>query len=187
MTKPKQKSTSSWTDIKTRLASFDRSGLLDLVHDLYTLSKDNQVFLHTRFGDSDDVLRPYKNTLQRWISPDVLRNQDVSVSKAKRAISAYRKAIGDSAGLAELMVFYCERATHFSLDFGMDEEGYLDALIRMFAQALRVLQHLPAADRESLMVRLNWVRASCQDFGYGVGDTMDDLYCEHTESDSDVP
>jgi hypothetical protein len=160
---------------------------LDLVHDLYALNKDNQTFLHTRFGESGDVLRPYKNTLQRWLSPDVLRNQDVSVSKAKQAISAYRKALGDSAGLAELMVFYCECSTHFSLDVGMNDEGFFDALIRMFAQALPVIQQLPAADRDALMVRLDWVRASCHDLGYGVGDAMDDLHCEHTESDSDEP
>ena len=49
---------------------------------------------------------PYKETLDRWLCPDVLRNQDTSVVKAKQAISSYRKAVGDLAGLAELMVFY---------------------------------------------------------------------------------
>ena len=86
-------------------------------------TKDNQVFLHTRFGLGEDVLKPYRETLGRWLLPDVLRNQDTSVAKAKQAISSYRKAVGEPAGLAELMVFYCESAAGFSNDVGNQDEG----------------------------------------------------------------
>src|SRR6476646_11703592 len=109
----------SWTDVKVKLASFDRLGLLGLIQDLYTAHKDNQAFLHTRSGLGADVLQPYKETLDRWLWPDVLRNQDTSVVKAKQAISSYRKAVGDLTGLAELMVFYCERAAEFCSDVGI--------------------------------------------------------------------
>ena len=44
----------SWTDVKTKLADFDRTGLLGLVHDLYMASKDNQAFLHARFALAGD-------------------------------------------------------------------------------------------------------------------------------------
>jgi hypothetical protein len=30
-------------------------------------AKDNQSFLHARFGLGDDVLKPYKETLERWL------------------------------------------------------------------------------------------------------------------------
>ena len=124
----------SWTDVKAELANFDWLGLLSLIQDLYAAHKDNQTFLHARFGLGADVLKPYKETLDRWLWPDVLRNQDTSVVKAKQAISSYRKAVGDSAGLAELMVFYCERAAGFCNDLGNQDEGYFDALVRMFEQ-----------------------------------------------------
>jgi hypothetical protein len=62
----------------------------------------------------------------------VLRNQDTSVSQAKRAISDYRKAVGDPDGLAELMVFFCEQAAGFCDDICSDDKGYFDALVRMF-------------------------------------------------------
>jgi len=90
--------------------------------------KDKQTFLHTRFGLGEDVLKPYKETLDRWLWPDVLRNQDISVAKAKQAISSYRKAVGEPAGLAELMVSYCESAAGFSDNIGYQDEGYFDAL-----------------------------------------------------------
>ena len=98
----------TWTDVKAKLASFDRLGLLGLIQDLYAAHQDNQAFLHARFGLGEDVLKPYKEKLDRWLWPDVLRNQDTSVVRAKQAISGFKKAVGDPAGLAELMVFYCE-------------------------------------------------------------------------------
>ena len=124
-TKLQSKSQPTWTDVKAKLAEFDRAALLDLIHNLYAAHKDNQLFLHARFGLEKDVLEPYKETIDRWLWPDVLRNQDTSVARAKQAISAYKKAVGDPAGLAELMVFYCERASGFCSDIASDDEEFL--------------------------------------------------------------
>jgi len=132
-----------------------------------------------RFALGSDVLKPYKTTIDRWLWPDIFRNQDTSVSKAKKAISDYKKAIGQPEGLAELMVFYCERASGFSNDVGLQDEGYFDALVRMFEQALKVIHSLPEDARPDLLDRLDAVRHTCYNFGYGVGDDMDDLFAEH--------
>ena len=164
-----------WTDVKAKLASLDRIALTGLIQDLYAAQKDNQTFLHTRFGLSEDVLKPYKETLERWLWPDVLRNQDTSVTNAKQAISSYRKAVGEPAGLAELMVFYCESAAGFSKDVGYQDEGYFDALVHMFAQALKVTRQLSPGERAALIVRLGRVRTISHHLGYGVGDDMDSL------------
>ena len=105
MTKRESKMEPTWTDVKAKLAAFDRTALLDLIHHLYAAHKDNQAFLHARFGLGEDVLEPYKKTLARWLWPDPFRNQDTSVSKAKQAISHYKKAVGDPTGLTELNGF----------------------------------------------------------------------------------
>jgi hypothetical protein len=65
MTKRVPRSKPTWTDVKAKLAGFDRSGFVGLIQDLYTAQKDNQTFLHTRFGLGEDVLKPYKETLDR--------------------------------------------------------------------------------------------------------------------------
>jgi hypothetical protein len=150
-----------------------------LVQDLYAAHKDNQTFLHTRFGLGEDVLKPYKETLERWLWPDVLRNQDISVAKAKQAISSYRKAVGEPAGLAELMVSFCESAAGFSDSIGYQDEGYFDALVHMFEQALKATCHLPAGDRDAVIARLDRVRTISHNVGYGVGDDMDDLLAKY--------
>jgi hypothetical protein len=162
-----------------KLASVEREGLMGLIHDLYAAHKDNQTFLHTRFGLGEDVLEPYKETLDRWLWPDVLRNQNTSVAKAKQAISSYRKAVGEPAGLADLMAFYCERASGFSNDVGYQDEGYSDALINMFDQAIKVTRQLSAGDRDALIARLDRVRTISHNLGYGVGDAMDSLLADN--------
>ncbi|MGD0830047.1 MAG: hypothetical protein ABR907_03830 [Terracidiphilus sp.] len=153
---------------------------MGLIQDLYAADKDNQTFLHTRFGLGEDVLKPYKDTLDRWLWPDVLRNQDISVAKAKQAISSYRKAVGDPAGLAELTVSFCENAVGFSSDVGYQDEGYFDALVRMYEEALKTTHQLPAEERDALIARLDRARAISHDFGYGVGDDLDSLLAEYT-------
>jgi hypothetical protein len=168
----------SWSDVRNKLADFDRPGLIGLVQDIYAASKDNQAFLHARFGLGDDVLKPYKVTIDRWLWPDVFKNQDTSVAKAKKPIADYKKAIGQPEGLAELMVFFCERAVGFSSDIGLQDEGYFDALVRMFGQALKVMDALPEAPRSALLGRLDAVRRLGHNLGYGVGDDMDDLLAE---------
>lgn len=65
MAKPKPKSPPTWTDVKAKLADFDRAALLGLIQNLYAAHKENQTFLHARFGLAEDVLEPYKKTIDR--------------------------------------------------------------------------------------------------------------------------
>ena len=109
----------------------------------------------------------------------MLRNQDISVAKAKQTISTYRKAVGEPAGLAELMVSFCESAAGFSDNIGYQDEGYFDALVHMFEQALEVTCQLPEGNRDALIARLDRVRTISHNFGYGVGDDMDDLLAKY--------
>lgn len=179
MARRQPQSQPTWTDVKAKLAGFDRLGLLGLIRDLYAANKDNRTFLHARFGLGQNVLAPYKEALDRWLWSDVLRNQDTSVVKAKQAISSYRKAVGELSGLAELMVFYCEPAAGFCNDVGYQDDGYFDALVGMFEQALKAIARLPTSDRNALMSRLDRVRVISHNFGYGVGDDMDSLLGEY--------
>jgi hypothetical protein len=125
------------------------------------------------------VLKPYKATIDRWLWPDVFKNQDTSVARAKKAITDYKKAVGQPESLAELMVFYCERAAGFSSDVGLQDAGYFDALVRMFEQALLIIDGISRERQSALLVRLHVVRGLGHNLGYGVGDDMDDLLARH--------
>ncbi len=109
----------------------------------------------------------------------MFKNQDTSVAKAKKAIADYRRAVGQPEGMAELMVFFCERAVGFSNDVGLQDESWFDALVRVFDQGGKAVDVLPEGRRHELWMRLDAVRRLGHNLGYGVGDDMDRLLAVH--------
>ena len=148
----------TWSDVRTELLDFDRAGLRGLVQDLYTASKDNQAFLHARLGLGHDPLQPFKASISRSISPDLMKGQPISVSKAKKAIADYKKAIGCPDGMAELSIFYCEEAFGFLESCSIEDESYFAALIRMYGRSLEFVSSLPPAGRATYLERLDKLR-----------------------------
>jgi|SRR5580765_2404490 len=101
--------------------------------------------------------------------------------KPSRRSPITKKPVGDPVGLTELMVFYCGQAAGYCQDIGYQEEGFFGALVRMFEQALKSANTLPANDRDSLIARLNRVRKISHAFGYGVGDDVDYLLAKYVK------
>jgi hypothetical protein len=108
-----------------------------------------------------------------------MKGQNVSVAKAKKAISDYKKAIGLPQGIAELSVFYCKEAVSLLSWCGMDDYA---ALVRMFEQALTAVDRLPASERAFFYERLNPVRSTASNLGWGVKDAFDDLWYSRVET-----
>jgi len=172
------KSKPTWADVRSKLAGFDRAALLNVLQDLYAADDDNRAFLHARFGLGEDPLMVYKETIDRWLWPDAFEGQKTSVSKAKKAISLYRNALGDQVGVAELLVFYCEQAAGFCQEVDHRDAAYLNALVRAFKQALHAAGKLPGNLQNGFLVRLDRVRCIGRQLGNGVGGDMDILLSE---------
>jgi len=168
----------SWKTIKALLKSFDRAGLMGLVQGLYALNKDNKAFLHARLGLGSDQLAPYKAIISRWICPDLMRNQLISISKAKKAISDYKKAIGQPAGAAELSIFYCEEALSFVESCAFEDERYYAALIRMYGRAVQCVLELSPAERRDFAERIRRLRSRARPIGWGIDDEFNSIWYE---------
>jgi len=175
MAKPQTKPLPTWNDVKEKLADFDRREMLGLIHDLYGAHRENQAFLHARLGLGEDLLKPYKEVIDRWVWPDVMGNENASVGKARKAISDYKKDLGNPAGLAELWVFYCERAAGFCEDCGYHDMAYLQGLMHAFEQAAALAGSVPGRVRKALIARLDRVCEVAQGFGYGVGEHLNSV------------
>jgi hypothetical protein len=103
------------------------------------------------------------------------RGQETSVSRAKRAITDYKKAIGDPEGPAELTVFYCERALD-SVGMCAIKMQHISVLsCACSEQALNTTANLKTNVQSDLLTRLDRVRSIGHEFGYGVGDDMEVL------------
>jgi hypothetical protein len=166
----------TWSDVRAFLLTFDRAGLQGLIQDLYGVSKDNQAFLHARFGLGPDQLKPYKGTISRWINPNLMNNQRVSISKAKKAIADYEKAIGRPEGLAELSIFFCEEAFSFVESCSFSDERYFVALVGMYDQSVNFVLSLPLAARRAYVERLRKLRSRAKHVDWGVEDELNDRW-----------
>ena len=166
----------TWNNVRVALLHFDRAGLLGLLQDLYTANKDNQAFLHARLGLGHDQLQPFKATISNWICPDVTKNRPISVSKAKKAIADYKKAIGRPEGMAELTIFYCEEAFDFLESCSLEDESYFVALIRMYERSLEFVLSLLPAERANYLGRLDKLRSRGKHVGWGVQDELNGLW-----------
>ena len=127
-------------------------------------------------GLGHDPLRPFKASISRWISPDLAKGQPISVSKAKKAVADYKKAIGHPAGMAELSIFYCEEAFGFLESCSMDDEKYFAALIHMYGRSLEIVFSLPPAERGTYLGRLGKLRSRGRNVAWVVEEEFNSLW-----------
>jgi hypothetical protein len=122
-------------------------------------------------------------TRKRSIGGSAGRVQQAGYVRSEGQTSHFQlqEGVGEPAGLAELMVFYCEQASGFASDVGYQDESYFNALVRMFEQALMIVTTLPASSRDALVARLDRVRSISHKCGYSVGDDMDSILAKHAK------
>lgn len=162
----------TWSDVKPTVVDLNQKQLVQLVSDLYRLSKENQAFFHARFGIGDDPLAPYKKTIDACMYPDVYSNKPIQISKAKKAINSYSKAVGDPLGEIELMVFFVECGNNFTVNFGDIDEDFYDALNRMYQKAIQKVLCLPEEQQRGFKERLESIMTSASGIGWGYYDML---------------
>lgn len=183
--KPKQEK-ASWSDVKKSLAGHSKAGLLGLIADLYDYSAQNRNFLHARFSAGADPLKPYKKIIGQALYPNIMKNDPVRIAEAKRAIADYKKAIGDQKGLLELMLFFVETGTEFTVEFGdMDENFYL-AHELMFKKAVDLLLTFDEEIIDSYYNRFEKVVSLSDKVGWGYHDTLADIFYEAFPDEDDA-
>lgn len=168
-----------WRDVKQEASKLEQAALVALLRDLYALNEDNRAFVHARLGIGENPLAPYKAVIDRWVCPSVQRNQDISVSRAKSALSQYKKAVGDAQGMAELAVYYCEACADFLSFCGVENEGYFVAIVNAVEQALDAIVQLDQDAQQAFLLRLNVVWTHAIDWGWGVSEDIGALMARY--------
>ena len=164
--------------IKEKLLLLNTKELIGIISELYTLSQQNENFCNARLlNNTDDVLEVYKQLIRKYMYPDLTkRNQDISLSSARKAISEYKRATGSLTGTLELMVYYIECGHKFTQDYGDIDERFYDSLISMFDKVIELLKlHLDL--KEIFYSRLKCISDDSRNFGWG----YDHLYYAHRE------
>jgi len=169
---PKRK---RWTDLKSRLETFDRAGLVGLIADLYEASPANRRFLESRLVPQGGALDEYRRIVAAAIYPDPFSQRRVSVRDASAAITEYRRATGDVAGTVDLMLTFVEAGTEQAADLGYGDDSYFNALETKLNAIAKLFDDLPASAQAATTSRLRQVRNRGKNIGWGYGDLLDDV------------
>lgn len=157
--------------IRSTLLKQQPRELVRLIGELYSLSRENRRFLEARHGDASQQLSNYQQLVADCMFPDPLRKgAKVRISEAKRAISQYEQATGDSAGTVDLMLTFVEMGTAFAVEVGYGEDNFFDALENMLSRALDLLRSGAEELRQSTRPRLIQLSGSARALGWGYGD-----------------
>ena len=183
-------STTTFAPIRKAIAKFDRPALIALVGELHALNAQNRDFLATRFVSSGNGLDKYKKIIRKALCPNwPNENTSISFRDARKAIGDYRKATGDTEGLAELYVFAAECATQLTLDYGDMDEPFYDSLERMYAAAVKTVKTLATHAPQTaapLIHRLRALVTKTENIGWGLHYFMADEFSENFDDTDDT-
>ena len=100
----------------------------------------------------------------------------MQIAKAKKAISDYTKAAGEPKGILELMVFFVETGTEFTVNTGgMDGVLYL-ALVRMYDKALDLVLTMDEETINEYYNRFEDMVTSTSNIGWGYHDALGEMF-----------
>lgn len=167
--------TLGWKLIRSRLNQTSQGDLISLVGEFYKLSAQNQVFLETRFGNQQDGLEEYKVIIKKNICPSEPWKKDVSLSTGRKAISDYKKALGNPEGLIELMLYYCECGVNFTNQFGDIDEGFYASIESMYQSAIDLLKKNKDL-KDLFFTRIEKMVSNSSHIGWGFHDTLEDIF-----------
>ncbi len=173
-----------WSDVKKILSSKDKPELLKLVGDLFSLSPENKTFINARYSIVN-ALEPYKEIIRESVCPDLMDREELRLSKGRKAISDYRKAVGDSKGILELTVYYVECGNQLTLDYGDINEQFYLSIESMFLNAIKILRKSSNSIIEQYLPRLEDVVNKTKGMGWGYHDTLSQYLDEFMLSQED--
>ena len=157
--------------------------MLELIGDLYRLSKSNKEFFHTRFSLSEDSLESYKRIIQDAIHPYLEDNETLDIGRAEDAIERYSKSIDDVKGETELMVFFVECGNNFTLSYGDIDDDFYDSVLLMYEKAIQNVTELSTEAQKFFKERLHEIMESASGLGWGYYDGLRALYYESFPDD----
>ena len=166
-----------WSDVKGVLTKKDSKELLLLIKDLYSLNKDNKTFIQTKYSFIDPI-KPYRDIIEQSLYPDPIKNDPISLSDGKKAISRYKKAVGDPNGILELMVYYVECGNQLTVDYGDIDEKFYYSLESMFIDILKILSGSEQQTIDKYLPRLRILVDKANGIGWGYYDNMSDYLFE---------
>jgi hypothetical protein len=117
---------------------------------------------------SATILKPYKKIIMNSLYPKW--GNDISLSTAKSAISAYKQTTENGIGVLELMMFYIETGNKCTVDFGDIDEQFYSSIEGMFEKVVNKIKKSDQNTIDQYLPRLKAVVNSANGIGWGYYD-----------------
>lgn len=138
--------TVSWRDVKTQLSGLDEDALISLIHDLYTLNKENKVFLQGKVCGKEAYAGLLEDGIKK-IMQEFFPERGFGkarIAPVKKIISGYKKATGDPIGTADLTLVCIEQIVKYCSTYGGMEESKYSSLSVAMNDLFTILKTCPA-------------------------------------------
>ena len=134
----KPRKSNGWRAAGQHLKTWDTPGLLGLIKELYSFSAGNRDFIDARTGGGGEALERYRAMIVEQFFPKRGYGK-LKLGVARKAIRDYRKATGDIAGAAELMMTYVENGAEFTHTYGDIDERFYNSIESVLYELSRLL------------------------------------------------
>lgn len=132
------------------------------------------VYNNARSGN--EQVKSFKAIIQESVypkNPEYFSSGGMAI--AVRTFKAYERSGGDKEGLIDLMLFFVECGSQFTLDYGdMDEDFYV-AIEDVFEEVLEMIKESEPEVFALFEPRLRAIEEEVRRLGWGYGEQVQDL------------
>lgn len=167
----------TWSVARRQLSKWDKPALIALVNDLYETASANRDFIHARCqaGESGgDILETYRGRIVEQFFPAQGFGK-LKLGEARKAIRDYRKATGNVAGVAELLMTYVENGTEFTREFGDIDERFYNSVESVLVELAGLLRGAGREMYPQFRDRLARLDERAASIGWGFHDFVGDV------------
>ena len=168
------KKSGGWSAIRPPLATWEKPALLALIKELYDAAAGNRDLLHASLlaGTNDDeLLEKYRRKIVEQFFP-ARGVGKLRLGEARKAIRDYRKATGNIAGTAELLMAYVENGARFTREYGDIDERFYNSIESALAELATLLRGEARGLYAQFAQRLATVEQMSDGIGWGFHDSI---------------
>jgi hypothetical protein len=170
----------SWNSVKRHVKGWNAAQFTALLKDLYDSSTENRAFLDARVqlhSGGGAALETYR---QRVIEPFFPKRGfgKLKLADARKAIRDYRKATGNMAGTAELLMTYVENGAQFTHEYGDIDERFYNSIESVLGELADLLRGEGRELYPSFSERLAEVEQLTDGIGWGFHDFVADVVAQ---------
>lgn len=174
------KKSGGWSRVSKHLATWDRPALLALVKDLHDAAAANRDFIQARCqagAGGGEVLETYREKITKQFFPSRGFGK-LKLADARKAIRDYRKATGNLAGTAELLMTYVENGAQFTREYGDIDERFYNSIESALSELADLLRGEGGALYPQFSERLADVEELTDSIGWGFHDFVADVVAQ---------